>query len=292
VVAGGAARELLDAAVGGGLEDEVGGVGGVAGEGEGRVEVTRAAGGVDDEDLLAAGDDEVLHVQEGRGAEARGAGEAEDDGLVALAGLGVEEELEVLLRRALAVELGRAEDVVELDGDVEEPLLGAAHDGQVEADGDVAVGPAGDLAGERRAARCGVDIFNTRGEGRRARLDAVDDEGDGVRVLALVRVARADVAEGARAVAVSGRGDLLGPHRVATVVGDRHGVGHVGDAGQGQRRRRDVDAGALRRRGAGIGSTGGEGQEQRAAEDGDGWNLLHRNNPDPAGRGPTGCAFL
>jgi hypothetical protein len=56
------------------------------------------------------------------------------------------EELEVATLPVEAVELGRAEDVAELHGDVEEALLGAARQGDVEGDGDVGVGDAGELA--------------------------------------------------------------------------------------------------------------------------------------------------
>ena len=95
---------------------------------------------------------EVVEVEVGRGGGrvlagaggvAVGAREREDERVDALAGR-VEEEADRIAIGLGTVDLGRAVDVLEVHGDVEEALARVAHDGEIELDPGVLVLAAGD----------------------------------------------------------------------------------------------------------------------------------------------------
>ncbi|MFO0745830.1 MAG: hypothetical protein U1F43_09165 [Myxococcota bacterium] len=230
------------------------------------------------DELLVAGpavDADVAHVQH-RAVRARsaGAGEADDRGLAARA-VGLRQELDRLLAVGVvgAVELGRAEHVLEVHGDVEEALLRAAHDDEVELDGRVGVLAAGrrDRAAALRARVAPVAERVPALVG-----DGVDPQAHGVH--GLVRVAGADVADvaaagvavavGAHRRRVAGREALARhaerPHDLTLAVVDLEVVADPADAGQAQGR--DVDVELAGRTGGRIGGARSEGRDEEHGE--------------------------
>ncbi len=148
---------------------------------------------VEDGDRRAACDDERLAVKDrfDSGSRAAGTGEGGDDGRVAGARARAEEELQGLRVSADAIDFGGTEDVIEIDGNIEESLVGLAENRQIEFDGGVGIFIA--EGGEGAASGAGIlpAVGAARGDiGVGRVVQAIDPEGDAVGATCLTGVRR------------------------------------------------------------------------------------------------------